>query len=147
MRPAGPRDAKAVFELSNDPEVRRNSINSKPICWEGHLAWFGARIADASCLFFVFEDASGRFAAQARVEDRGGSHPEISLSIRREFRGMGLASEIIRMATAACPAKIVRAVVKESNKPSARAFERAGYRPAGTAAFGGETCLLFEHEK
>ena len=44
IRLATPDDCKRVFDLSNDPIVRANSIHSETIKWEEHCVWFQKHI-------------------------------------------------------------------------------------------------------
>ena len=46
-------DCDLIFSLSNDPLVRVNSFNTKPIEYADHCKWFEKTIADKNTLFFL----------------------------------------------------------------------------------------------
>lgn len=56
-RQATIEDAKLVFDWSNDPETRKNSFNSEPIEWDGHLSWFEQRLKQED-MILIFEAES-----------------------------------------------------------------------------------------
>ncbi len=150
VRPAEERDSLAVFELSNEPEVRKYSINPLPIPWEDHSRWFPARLSDPDCHFFIAEKGGG-FAAQVRyqMEKRD---LVVSISIASSFRGKGLAPAILkesaRMVFAARPGlAAITAYIDPGNAASVRSFEKAGYGRAGTAALGGRVFSRYTLER
>lgn len=46
-------DMMDVFNLANDPEVRKNSFNQKQINLEDHKIWFNKKISDQNCLLLI----------------------------------------------------------------------------------------------
>lgn len=131
LRAASARDSRQIFELSNSPGVRANSINTGKIEWAGHRRWYAAKIKDPRYLFLVAE-AGGKFAGQLRYELDG---PEalVSVSIAEAFRGRGLAVPLLAAGSkklfASFPGvRRINAYIRPANKPSVRAFEKAGYR-------------------
>lgn len=140
VRRAREDDKKAVFELSNDPEVRRYSINKEAISWEEHVEWFSARIKDPESDFLVAE-AGGKFVAQARYKPEG-SRTVVSLSIVGAFRGKGLSTEILKESARQVFAahkglQAITAYIDAANTASVRSFEKAGYIPDGSENVGG----------
>lgn len=140
VRYAVESDARSIFELSNEPFVRRYSINKKRIIWQEHEAWFSAKIKDACYDFFVVE-VRGEFAAQVRYQLEM-EKMVVSLSIAAPFRGKGFAAEILRtsarMVFAARPilSEII-AYIDPENAVSARVFAKVGYAPAGKKSISG----------
>ncbi|OGR69961.1 MAG: hypothetical protein A2089_11450 [Elusimicrobia bacterium GWD2_63_28] len=131
LRRAALSDSRAIFELSNSPAVRANSINTGKIEWAGHKSWFAAKLKNPGYLFLVAE-AGGKFAGQLRYEAEG-KEALVSVSIAESFRGRGLAAPLLaagsRELFAAFPGvKKINAYIRPANKPSARAFEKAGYK-------------------
>ena len=126
IRRAEPLDIRAVFELSNDPVVRANSIHPEPISWETHVAWFNKSIADPAVIFFVAEDARGSFVGQIRFNRRG-EHWIVSISIATEFRGQGLSAALLRDAMAQIPDGSFIAEIASGNEASKRLFASAGF--------------------
>jgi len=133
-------DSRRVFELSNDPFVRRYSVQEGAIPWESHEAWFRARLEDPSCDLFAAE-VDGQFAGQVRYHPDG-ERMVVSLSIAAPFRGRGLASGILRssarLAFEGRPGlEEITAFISPENHASARAFAGAGYLPSGRETMAG----------
>ena len=126
IRRAGPQDMRAVFELSNDPVVRANSIHPEPISWETHVAWFNKSIGDPEVVFLVAENASGDFVGQIRFNRRGG-HWIVSISVAAAFRGQGLSAALLRDAMAQIPSGSFVAEIASGNEASKRLFVSEGF--------------------
>lgn len=126
IRPAEERDMKAVFELSNDMQVRANSINTEPIKWENHVKWFRNRIKKINEPFYIVESLDKKFIAQVRLDQK--DEIIISISISADFRGKGLASEIIKRCSEISKMNTITAFVKEENIASQKAFLKSGYK-------------------
>ena len=141
IRRAGPQDMRAVFELSNDPVVRANSIHREPIAWETHAAWFNRAIADPDVVFFVAEtEPGGDFVGQIRFNRRADQWL-VSISIASAYRGRGLAKALLLDAMSRVPQETLVAEIAESNTASIRLFASVGFSedPSGTAPSGFKT--------
>lgn len=128
LRPAGEDDAQILFDWVNDPEVRRQSLDSKAIDWACHCAWFRARLASGDTLIHVLE-AAGVPVGQIRFDGSGG-RMKIDYSIDRTFRGRGWAKRLVtlgleRMRNAG--ANAFDADVKATNEASIAVFEGLGF--------------------
>ncbi len=55
IRRAEPKDCLAVYNLSNNPEVRTQSINSDAISLDDHKRWYNHKINDPKGLFYVIK--------------------------------------------------------------------------------------------
>lgn len=117
---------QAVYDLSNDPLVRRNSINRDSISIETHEKWFFERLADEDTLFYVVEAEDGRFAGQVRFQ-KNDDVWVVSISIAQEFRGRHLAAAFLFEAMKQSGVFPIRAVVRCDNAPSMTLFERCGF--------------------
>ena len=126
LRRAEPRDMRAVFELSNDPLVRANSIHSEPIAWETHVAWFNRAITDPDVVFFVAETELGEFAGQVRFNRRGGDWL-VSMSIDSAYRGRGLTKALLIDAMSRIPHATFVAEIAAFNTASQRLFAAVGF--------------------
>lgn len=126
IRLATPADIEKVFQLSNDPVVRANSINTEKIKWEEHVSWFENRIKKTEEPFFIVQSFEGELIAQVRFDKK--QETIISISITEAFRGKGLASKIIQKSSAESQLKKIIAYVKEDNLVSQKAFLKAGYQ-------------------
>jgi len=130
LRPAREEDARAIFDIANDPAVRAASFSSDPIPWEDHLCWYAGMLASDRVLFLVL-DVAGMVAGQIRFERRNGGHL-VSFSLAGPFRGRGLGAPLL---VAACElAREMRGVdsvtgmVRPDNVASAVCFRKAGFR-------------------
>jgi hypothetical protein len=61
IREATQDDVKIVFDLSNDPVVRSNSIRPGLIDWDEHQRWFAKKILDKNCIIFLAFKPEGEF--------------------------------------------------------------------------------------
>jgi UDP-2,4-diacetamido-2,4,6-trideoxy-beta-L-altropyranose hydrolase len=128
FRPASDDDVRLIFEWANEASVRENSINSAVIEWEGHQAWFRARLQDPNYRMIIFsegEDALGlvRF-------ERDGASALVSISVDRAHRGKGLSKAMLEQAIRLMQEEGIAEVladVLDSNEASQRLFESCGF--------------------
>lgn len=129
---ANPSHCETVFQLSNQENVRMNSISPEPINWPAHLSWFKKAIEDPGMLFLIAEDDKGQFLGQIRIKADRDNHPLISISLIDEARGKGLARKVLRDACLAFfhqrpEQDAVYAQIQVQNIASVSAFSRAGF--------------------
>jgi len=131
IRKAEKKDIHLVFDLSNDPLVRENSIDSKKILWKDHLDWFGKKINDSDYVFYVILDDKGEFIGQIRYEINN-KIAVVGISITKKFRGKKL-SVLLLNETARNLFKEkesvneIHALIKPDNIPSIKSFQMAHY--------------------
>jgi len=126
VRPAELRDMERVFELSNDPLVRVHSIHKEPIAWETHVAWFVRTLANVNRKFFVAETTDGGFVGQVRFDREDGAWL-VSISVVGEFRGKGLAGDMLRASMGRVASGRFVAEIAPDNAASRRLFVSAGF--------------------
>lgn len=119
-------DIKNVFDLSNDDTVRHNSIHKEKIKWENHVNWFEGRLKKTNSPFYIIESLSKDFIGQVRIDKN--DETIISISINKDFRGKGFASDIIRECSIKSKFNEIFAYVKSDNISSQKAFIKAGYQ-------------------
>ena len=145
-------DMKKVFDLSNEDTVRANSIHTEKIEWENHVSWFKKRITNINEPFYVVEDTNGNFIGQLRF-DKHDEEFVVSVSISSEFRGKGLASEILTEAIKKSGLKKISAYIFDFNDISKKLFEKVGFKKdkldkyvfePTTEIFGGGVNPLYE---
>jgi len=131
LRKATLNDSKIVFELSNDPIVRSQSINKNFIRFDEHLKWFGNKIKNKDYLFLLAFDKRDNFIGQIRfqIEDRSAI---ISISITEKFRGKGLSKRMIiegckKVFTEFSSIKEIFAYILTENVASINGFRSAGF--------------------
>lgn len=131
LRPVVVADAELLLRWTNDPAVRDASFQTEPVEWDNHLRWLQAKLSDPGSFLCLAIDEHETPIGVMRF-DVEGPDAVISGSIDYQFRGIGLAPRLIRMACAALFAErestTVHAYIKQSNTASVRAFERAGFR-------------------
>lgn len=131
LRQADRNDAELIYNLSNDPEVRNNSINRETFGWENHIDWFNRKLADKNYIILLAFTLDERFIGQIRFEIIKDS-AIISISISKEFRGRGFSKEMlveggVYIFGGDCGIKRIEAFIRPENASSIKAFKSAGY--------------------
>jgi UDP-2,4-diacetamido-2,4,6-trideoxy-beta-L-altropyranose hydrolase len=151
LRRATAQDASLYFTWANDPGVRQNAIDSEPISWETHMAWFTKRLQDAASYLYLLESPTGEPIGQVRVEFDGTDLPgTIDYSLAPAHRGKGLGRLLLRRALqrlrhdrAALAGGAVQGQVKNSNQASARVFEQLRFVQQGAVTLQGEAYEVY----
>lgn len=147
MRRAAQGDIRRVFELSNDPLVRSNSIHDREISWQEHQGWYANALLDPELRFYIFENGAGKqLAGQVRLAQKQDLW-HISISICREFRGKGLGGHMLQAAMQDCGGKLFRAEILGDNTASIRMFKRLGFRETGMQTYGTREFGIWEYER
>jgi len=131
-RPVAEGDRRPLWELANDPTVRRNSFDSRPIPVADHDRWFDRVLTGGTMQIVIFE-VGGMLVGPVRFEARDGEWVT-SLSVAAPFRGLGLGRTLLRRALECVQipdGMLITAYIKQDNGASRRTFEAAGYRPEG----------------
>lgn len=132
LRPADLNDADFLLELRNDPTTRRFSFTQHHISRSEHMAWLSQRLSDpASLIWIVLCDE--RQAGQLRLTQIDSLTAEVHIAVAPEFRGQGLAREILLHVASLCKASWprithLRARIVAENEASLRAFCAAGFK-------------------
>jgi RimJ/RimL family protein N-acetyltransferase len=134
IRAARDRDLKAIYDISNDAEVRARSLNSAAIKWEEHVEWFKKKLNDTHHVFYVAVDEAGEVAGQVRYQvDTETAVAVVAISLRAGRRGQGLGRLFIeqcdsRLFTERPEVQRILASVRIDNEASSRTFVKADYR-------------------
>ncbi|MEY5049361.1 MAG: hypothetical protein RLZZ175_2720 [Bacteroidota bacterium] len=88
-RKANKEDIYNYFELVNDSEVRKSSINTEIILFENHEKWFTGRILSPNTYMFAFY-LKQTFVGQVRFDKNENNNFIIDYSICAPYRGLGL---------------------------------------------------------
>ena len=126
IRKAELRDMRVVFELSNDPLVRANSIHSELIDWTTHEKWFANALVNPRLKFYIAESTGGALIGQVRFEGREDGW-FVSISLAAEFRGKGMAQVVLMKAMEASGQQCFIAVISADNLASLSLFKRCGF--------------------
>lgn len=129
--PAGPDDARRLFELRNDPFIVALSASRRAVPWQEHIAWFGACLAapDRHRILFVMERESA--AGVVRFERKVASEATVSIYLLEAATGRGLGSESLRSSRGwifrEWDIDAIVAEVSPANARSARSFAKVGF--------------------
>nr|VFJ52775.1 MAG: UDP-2,4-diacetamido-2,4,6-trideoxy-beta-L-altropyranose hydrolase [Candidatus Kentron sp. FM]VFJ57296.1 MAG: UDP-2,4-diacetamido-2,4,6-trideoxy-beta-L-altropyranose hydrolase [Candidatus Kentron sp. FM]VFK08928.1 MAG: UDP-2,4-diacetamido-2,4,6-trideoxy-beta-L-altropyranose hydrolase [Candidatus Kentron sp. FM] len=128
LRPVNEDDITLYYDWANEPEVRRQSIDSNPIPWVQHQDWFHDKLTDARSHLFVLQ-AGNLPVGQVRF-DCGGDEARIGYSLDALVRGRGWAANMITMGARRLRESqpvALRAEVKPNNNVSRAVFLRLGF--------------------
>lgn len=120
-----------LFNLANDEEVRKQSFSTKPISLSEHTAWFHSVLQDPDRLLYVFFIKQA-FVGQVRFDIEENT-AVVSISLHADFRGVGLAPDLLKLGLLRLKeekgqaVKEVYAYVKEENAASLKAFTKANF--------------------
>ena len=131
LRKAVESDSKKIFELSNDPTVREQSISKKMINWDEHQSWFNKKIKEEDYIFLLAFDKKDNFIGQVRFQIECQS-ATVSISVLKEFRGKGLSKKILREACSKTFSdrshiQEILAYILPHNEASMKAFISTGF--------------------
>ncbi len=143
-------DIHNVFNLSNDPIVRKNSLNSKIIDWNDHIIWFENKLKKSDSVLYVVKTEKNDFVGNVKFEKKDNSFV-IGIQIKAEFRGKGLGSVIIQQATQKfiTENKIneVIAYIKVENIASYKIFLKSNYVLQPTIKINDFDCFKMIYKK
>jgi len=150
LRPVRNEDRRLLWEWANDPDVRAASFTSDPIEWETHVSWFDAKMEDSCgttkiCRMFIAEDGEGIAVGQIRFERRADAEWDVGISLSKDMRGRGFASELIERGVRELRkldvGSLIHACVKPENIASVKAFEGACFENCGTEQILGQAAV------
>jgi len=148
IRPVEHKDCLDIFNLSNDPAVRKISLSDKEINYSDHLKWFEKVLADRNILFYAIT-IDEKLAAQVRFKLME-NIAEISISVSETFRGAGYSRTIMEDAIILLKentaVKTIRAVVRKSNSRSINYFYKCGYTLKFEQKLNDIDCLILEYK-
>jgi RimJ/RimL family protein N-acetyltransferase len=139
FRKASGKDVNNVFKLSNEEQVRHNSINKEKINYLDHVEWFSRVINANDYRLYIVEDDI-EFAGQVKFQIIDGT-ASISISIHQAFRGAGngktIISESINFLRLDIPdINEIVAYIDPKNTASIKSFLSAEFKSMGTQKFG-----------
>lgn len=141
LRPATRDDCDRLLAWRNEADAVRFSGTRGGVDPLSHEAWFAGRLEQAGCRIYIAEHhdpTANEPAAVGMVRlDVAAGEGTVSIAIDPAWRGRGLSHALLTLAQAEVRAdcQMVRlwALVHPDNTASAKAFERAGFVPAGTS--------------
>lgn len=132
FRKAKESDCATLFKWANDPQVRRNAFNTRPIRYQRHLNWFNKKIKNPNTKIFILEFNKRRLPVGQirfdRIKDRS---YVVTISIDRDYRNRGMGAKGLKICTRQMfhryGAGRVIAKIKSKNLRSIRCFKKAGF--------------------
>lgn len=143
LRQATANDMDLIYKWANDPVVRANAFNTAPIPYENHVKWYNNALKDDEILQYILisKDADGiqKELGQIRLNIEG-NEAFIDYSIAPDMRGKGLGSRMLillidELKKSKCEFDTLIGQVKYTNKASAGAFEKCGFKKEELDAF------------
>ncbi|MBU93909.1 MAG: hypothetical protein CL723_04880 [Chloroflexi bacterium] len=95
-RKATLKDMRLYYNWTNEPKVRKNSLNNKYISWNFHKNWFKKKMRSKKTVLYVFEKKDVA-VGQVRF-DRKNKIVKLSFSICKSFRERGFGKKMVTMA-------------------------------------------------
>jgi len=142
VRPCEAHDCDLLFRWVNRVEVRKNAVNPGPILYEDHQKWFHSKL-NSSKTFIYITEFDGKPVGQVRY-DLNGDHWLIDYFIEEQYRGLGLGKAILQKTMQLNNMKKLKAIVKQENLASEKAFLSLGFLRVGQ--FENNNALFFEYE-
>lgn len=140
-------DAIRLLYWRNNEEAMLASVNQQPVALASHLSWLHDTLRRQDVFLWIARDQSrDRFAGSCRVDIEDGQ-AMLSLVIDPEQRGHGYASLMIeKMVNTAhdAGATTARALVRDTNYASLRAFWSAGFRPVEWRQTGEDRMVMLQ---
>lgn len=130
LRPAEDKDCDLLYKWANDETVRENAFNTNYIIYEDHKKWFQNKLNSDTTLLFICclnQEPIG----QIRLDMENGNGI-IDYSIDKKYRGKGYGTCILKEILKVLTKNNIRidkviGRVKYQNRPSQKAFTKAGY--------------------
>ena len=149
LRKAEPKDMYKIYKLSNDPDVRKNSFNSDKIKLENHKIWFLNKLKSGN-YFFLVAEINNTFVGQVRF-DINGNEAVISISMMKQYRGIGMGKFIIKRAIHLLVSDnpdilYVKAYIKIGNMHSAGFFESTGFHFVQEIIINGQHAMQYGYQ-
>ena len=119
------------FNWANDSIVREQSYYSDVIDFDAHKMWFKTKINDSTCSMLIFQNEEKLQIGQIRSQIESKNHALIGISIAKEHRKKGYASEMLKISTQyfldSNKKFTIMAFIKKENLNSKYAFVKAGF--------------------
>jgi len=123
-------DMMDVFNLANDPEVRKNSFNQKQINLEDHKIWFKDKIRNNRDLLYIFK-ISQKFIGHVLLKNINNDFL-ISIYLLKEYRNKGFGKKILDLSIEKLKNInninfLILAYVNKANIGSLKLFEKSDF--------------------
>ena len=139
---------KLLWKWANAPGVRANSFHPGTIPFDEHVEWLQKKLLSPDTFIWIFYFNQVP-VAQIRYDRLEGNmdSAEIDFSVVSDYRGKGLGLKMLNLTTGMACNKLrvnyLRGVVLNSNKASASAFTKAGFKYQGKEQLYGKLCSIY----
>lgn len=129
LRRADAGDLDLSYSWANAPEVRAFAFQKEHIDYETHKAWFGNKIKDENCLYFIYE-SKGQALGSMRMDltEDGGL---ISYLLAPKYHGFGWGTALLLMGEKEAREMRIQQIfgyVLAENKASCAIFDKLSYQ-------------------
>jgi RimJ/RimL family protein N-acetyltransferase len=121
---------KDVFEWRNDKITRAMSFSSEKINFESHLYWFKNMMNDKNQFVYVGIEEEERIGICSFNLDETNKVAEVSINLNPKMRGKNYGFQLLYLSREKFFTKQkidLMAKIKETNEPSKRLFNKAGF--------------------
>ncbi len=128
LKAVSEEDIRLIYELRNDPAVRKTMFQGGPIAWGEHAEFWRKRLADRDALSFMVV-LGGRKIGFARLDKRDDGF-EVGIIVSPEMQGQGIGTRALGAVISLARQKGMRlliARVKPGNAASAAIFIKNGF--------------------
>jgi len=123
-------DIDLYFNWVNDALVRKNSLNTKKINLDDHVAWFTEKVKDPNVFMYLFLNEQQVSVGQVIIE-RKENWASVGQSVAKEHRGKRYSSEMLSKGTddylTKFPNDTIVSVVKSNNISSIKMSINSGF--------------------
>ena len=127
IRPCRQDDAQRIWKIRNEPCIRQQSIDFRPIDFNVHRAWFDGQYFSQPGSFCFVVERGGIVLGYCRY-DRKDSSYRVSISIDPAYHGQGHGTELLNQSLSLLPqGSTVTAEIKKGNPASLRLFQKNSF--------------------
>ena len=129
FRKVNTSDLNLLFDWADDDEVRKQSFSTGKIDFETHKIWFQNKLKNKNSHMYIAE--INTYPVSLIRFDVENDHAVIGILIDKNWRGKALATSILQKVIEIFHQKKplpIHAYIKESNIPSIKTFQQAGFK-------------------
>lgn len=121
------KDFKFLFELRNNPEVRKYMFNKNELKWERHVEYWKKRISEKIPSYTIVAD--GKYTGIIKLDwSEFDECYYVSIIIMPEYQRKGIAKMALELLENKFRTKKIRAKIIPENEASKKLFESAGFK-------------------
>jgi len=129
LREVVENDRELLFGWANDPDVRANAKNSKPITWDEHVVWFNNKLSNEFTHMYILGNLQENIGIVRFDKTLEGY--VISYSIDKNYRGKGFGKLVLKEGLKNLGVIVdnpnLLAYVKKGNIASEKIFDKLGF--------------------